>query len=67
MKCGVYSVESLLIKNSSYFNWMELVMFPTRVGMNRVLADRVRVYVHVPHARGDEPSEVTAELTSWGC
>ena len=30
-------------------------MFPTRVGMNRVLYDLTELVGDVPHARGDEP------------
>ena len=30
-------------------------MFPTRVGMNRLLSGRRYLYSRVPHSRGDEP------------
>jgi len=30
-------------------------MFPTHVGMNRLVDNAVNCLVHVPHTRGDEP------------
>ncbi len=33
-----------------------LVVFPTRVGMNRILSGNVHTLPRVPHASGDEPA-----------
>jgi len=30
-------------------------VFPTHVGMNRIVSTRGAVHVSIPHARGDEP------------
>ncbi len=38
------------------------VMFPTRVGMNRVSRLRVQPSADVPHASGDEPLNTETQL-----
>ena len=35
-------------------------VFPTRVGMNRLLGHLRHVFASVPHSRGDEPARFSA-------
>ena len=43
------------------------MMFPTRVGMNRLDEAGAGRGFHVPHTRGDEPQELAENLFFLAC